>query len=122
MDVSALHQRLTDYLKACESLEPKKIASCFSELAVVRDPDGGVEGKADIVEYFARLYAPLAKLELTARPVYWCGGAAACEWSGQAAYKDGRRVEYCGIDTFEFDDNQLICRLVAYWDPDSLPQ
>ena len=110
---------LARYLAACESLDPNRISACFSEDAVLVDPEGRAAGRPAIRAYFERVYSGLSKLMLTTRPIYWCGSLAACEWEGEAIGRDGRAIVYRGIDTFAIGTG-AITQLTAYWNPETV--
>jgi len=118
VDRSAAEALLTRYLAACETRDLDIIVACFAPRAVVIDPTSPrALGRAQIRTYFGALYDDLAALRLTTSPLYWQGDEIACRWQGVADRKDGRVIEYEGIDIFRLTGAPLISRMQAFWDP-----
>ena len=118
VDRLAAEALLTRYLAACETLDLDLITSCFATRAVVIDPTSpGARGRKQISAYFGSLYDELASLRLTTSPLYWQGAEIACRWQGVAQRKDGKVIEYEGVDVFRLTKAPLILRMQAFWDP-----
>lgn len=118
VDHRAADALLTRYLAACQTLDLDKICGCFAPRAVVIDPTSPViRGRPLIRNYFSALYDDLAALRLTTSPLYWQGDEIACRWQGVARRKDGKVIEYEGIDVFRLTTAPLISRMQAFWDP-----
>lgn len=118
MDRQAAEALLTRYLAACETRDLDVISTCFAPRAVVIDPTSPrALGRPQIRAYFAALYDDLAALQLTTSPLYWQGDEIACRWQGVAQRRDGKVIEYEGIDVFRLTKTPLISRMQAFWDP-----
>lgn len=118
VDRLAAEALLTRYLAACETLDLATITSCFAPRAIVIDPTSPrARGRKQISAYFGSLYDELASLRLTTSPLYWQGAEIACRWQGVAQRKDGRVIEYEGVDVFSLNEVPLISRMQAFWDP-----
>ncbi len=118
VDRLAAEALLTRYLAACQTLDLDIITACFAPRAVVIDPTSPtVRGRARIKSYFGALYDDLASLRLTTSPLYWQGDEIACRWQGVARRKDGKGIEYEGVDVFRLTSAPLISRMQAFWDP-----
>ena len=118
VDRLAAEALLTRYLAACETLDLDIISRCFSPRAVVIDPTSPhARGRLQIRAYFGAIYDELASLRLTTSPLYWQGAEIACRWQGVARRKDGKVIEYEGVDVFRLNDVPLISRMQAFWDP-----
>lgn len=118
VDRLAAEALLSRYLAACQTLDLEIIAACFAPRAIVIDPTSPtVRGRAQIRTYFGALYDDLANLRLTASPLYWQGDEIACRWQGVAQRKDGKVIEYEGVDVFRLSMAPLISRMQAFWDP-----
>jgi ketosteroid isomerase-like protein len=118
VDRLAAESLLTRYLAACQTLDLDIIVACFAPRAVVIDPTSPiVRGRAQVKRYFASIYDDLAALRLTTSPLYWQGDEIACRWQGVAQRKDGKVIEYEGVDVFRLTSVPLISRMQAFWDP-----
>lgn len=117
VDRVAAEALLSRYLAACQSLDLDIITNCFAPRAVVIDPTSPrARGRQQIKAYFGSLYDDLASLRLTTSPLYWQGAEIACRWQGVAQRKDGRVIEYEGVDVFRLTTAPLISRMQAFWD------
>lgn len=109
---------LSRYISACQNLDIEKILACFAPNAVVIDPTSPtIRGRTRIKSYFLALYDDLRSLKLTTSPLYWQGDEIACRWQGTAQRKDGKMIEYEGVDVFRLTSAPLISRMQAFWDP-----
>jgi ketosteroid isomerase-like protein len=118
VDRIAAEALLSRYLAACQTLDLDIINACFAPRAVIIDPTSPtVRGRAQIRSYFGALYDDLAALRLTTSPLYWQGDEIACRWHGVAQRKDGKVIEYEGVDVFRLTTVPLISRMQAFWDP-----
>ncbi len=118
VDRPAAEALLTRYLAACQTRDLDQITACFSPRAVVIDPTSPhAMGRAQIRAYFSAIYDDLSALTLRTSPLYWQGNEVACRWQGVADRKDGKVIEYEGIDVFRLTRVPLISRMQAFWDP-----
>jgi ketosteroid isomerase-like protein len=118
VDRLAAESLLTRYLAACQTLDLDIIVACFAPRAVVIDPTSPiVRGRAQVKQYFGAIYDDLSALRLTTSPLYWQGDEIACRWQGVAQRKDGKVIEYEGVDVFRLTSAPLISRMQAFWDP-----
>ena len=70
------------------------------------------EGPA-VRDHIGRIFANWPDLRFTARRLYVRDGLVVNEWTAHATDKDGRRLEWDGIDVFPFE-NGLILRKDVY--------
>jgi ketosteroid isomerase-like protein len=71
-----------------------------------------VEG-ADVGPHIARIFANAPDLAFRGRRLYTRDGLVVSEWTATATNREGRRVEWDGIDIFPFE-NGLILRKDVY--------
>ncbi len=68
---------------------------------------------ADVRAHIARIFENWPDLRFAGRRLYARDGLVVSEWTAQATTKDGRRLEWDGIDVFPFEDG-LIKRKDVY--------
>jgi ketosteroid isomerase-like protein len=71
-----------------------------------------IEG-ADVREHIGRIFANWPDLAFRGRRLYARDGLVVSEWTATATDKDGRRLEWDGVDVFPFEDG-LILRKDVY--------
>ena len=68
---------------------------------------------AEVPDHIARIFANWPDLTFRGRRLYVRDGLVVSEWTATATDKDGRRLEWDGIDVFPFE-NGLILRKDVY--------
>jgi steroid delta-isomerase-like uncharacterized protein len=89
----------------------------FAEDAIAHDPVGmpphyGHEG---LKTFLLRVMEQFVSFDLTEDDVFLAPNSAAVKWTGRGHGRNGRTVQFSGIDIFEFDGNEKIRLLKAYW-------
>ena len=90
----------------------------FAEDAIAHDPVGmpphyGHEG---LKAFLSGVLAQFVSFGLTEDDVFHAPNSAAVRWTGRGHGRNGRTVQFSGIDLFEFDGNGKIRLFKAYWD------
>ena len=90
----------------------------FSENAIAFDPVGTppLEGHTGLRKFMSGVLEQFETFGLTEDDIFLVPPAAAVKWTGRGRGKNGRQIEFQGIDVFEFDDDGKILSLKAYWD------
>jgi ketosteroid isomerase-like protein len=74
--------------------------------------DERVEGD-DVGPHIERIFENWPDLVFRSRRLYGGEGVVVCEWTAAATDREGRRLEWDGVDIFPFDDG-LIARKDVY--------
>jgi steroid Delta-isomerase len=90
----------------------------FAADAIAADPVGGpvYRGHEGLRAFLSGVLEQFETFGLTENNVYCVPGGAAVKWTGLGRGRNGRSVEFEGIDIFEVDAQGLIRSLAAYWD------
>ena len=90
----------------------------FAENAIAHDPVGtpAHSGYSGLRAFLVGVLEQFETFGLTEEDVFLAPDGAAVKWTGRGRAKNGRCVEFDGIDVFEFDRESKILSLKAYWD------
>lgn len=91
----------------------------FAADAVSHDPVGAlpINGHQKLAEFFQSLAGAFKEVGLTEDQIFIAGNGAAVKWTGRGTSKQGKAVQFEGIDVFEVNGDGKIQRLYAYWNP-----
>lgn len=103
------------YVAAFAASDPDAVAALYAEDAVVEDPIGSPahHGREAIRAFYAESMKTGAKLTLEG-PVRLAGDYAVFPFSVHLHYEGSdKRIDV--IDTFKFDENDLVTEMRAFW-------
>jgi steroid delta-isomerase len=91
----------------------------FADDAVSHDPVGSppIIGHQKLSEFYQSIAAAFTEVSLTEQEVFIAGNGAAVKWIGRGTSKQGKQVQFEGIDVFEVNESGKIQKLRAYWNP-----
>jgi steroid Delta-isomerase len=114
--ISAVH----GYVTAFEAGDADAVAALYAEKATVEDPIGSPihQGREAIRAFYAQSMATGAKLKLEG-PIRIAGDHAVFPFSVNLHY-DGSDKRIDVIDTFRFDDDNLVVEMRAFWGPSNM--
>ncbi len=92
--------------------------SNFAADAIAHDPVGAPPhyGHSGLRNFLSGVLAQFETFGLTENDVFHAPQGAAVKWTGRGRGRNGRQIEFHGIDVFEFDHDGKILSLKAYWD------
>ena len=107
------------YFAALRAMDQKAWVATFAEDATTYDPVGAppTKGHQKLGEFFQTITAAFKEVDLTEDQVFIAGSGAAVKWTGRGTSKQGRKVQFEGIDVFEVNEAGKIQTLHAYWNP-----
>lgn len=119
MSPEIVSRAVREYFAAIRAMDIPAIVRTFSEDAVTYDPVGTAanNGHKRIEEFFETVTAAFKEVGLTEDQIFIAGNGAAVKWTGRGVSKQGKKVKFEGIDTFEINEAGKIQTLRAYWNP-----
>jgi steroid Delta-isomerase len=119
MSPEIVTRAVKEYFAALSRMDIPAIVRTFSEDAVTYDPVGtpANNGHKGIEEFFQTVTAAFKEVGLTDDQIFIAGNGAAVKWTGRGVSKQGKKVKFEGIDTFEINEAGKIQTLRAYWNP-----
>lgn len=122
MPTTSMEQCINDYFAALCNKDVAAWLATFAADATSYDPVGAPPniGQDALRQYFSNLAALFAHVSIAAEQVMMCGNQAAVKWRAECVGKNGRTVQFAGIDVFELDAARKIKTLWGFWDPTAM--
>jgi steroid delta-isomerase len=110
------------YFDAIKSMKADNWLATFAPDAEAYDPADAPphKGHDGLRQFFEGITSALKEVELHPDQTFIVGREAAVKWTGSGVGKNGRKVHFEGIDIFELNDDGLIQKTRAYWNPAEL--
>jgi steroid delta-isomerase len=107
------------YFAAIRAMDEHAWLETFAKDAVSHDPVGStpITGHPKLAEFFQSIAGAFREVRLTENEVFISGNCAAVKWTGRGTSKQGKQVNFEGIDVFEINEDGKIQTLHAYWNP-----
>lgn len=124
INMSAEHTKtaVDNYFKATQSMSVEQWVSRFADGAEVEDPIGTpvLKTKESIQTQGEQFMRAFEEVGLYPDFIQVSGYGASAKWTGRGLTKDGRCVEFEGINVWEFDEGGRVKRLIGYWNPSDM--
>ena len=119
MSPEVITKAVKAYFAALRAMDENAWVNTFAEDATSNDPVGAppIVGHQKLREFFQTITAAFKEVGLTEDEVFIAGNGAAVKWSGRGISKQGRKVNFEGIDVFAVNEAGKIETLHAYWNP-----
>ena len=119
MSPEVISKTVKEYFAALRAMDERAWVNTFAADAVSHDPVGAppIEGHKSLSEFFQTITAAFKEVGLTEDDVFIAGNGAAVKWTGRGISKQGKKVQFAGIDVFEINEAGKIQNLRAYWNP-----
>ena len=119
MSPETISRVVKEYFAALRAMDGQAWVRTFAQDAISHDPFGAppIVGHEKLAEFFQTITAAFKEVGLTENEVFIAGNAAAVKWTGRGTSKEGRKVNFQGIDVFEVNEAGKIQTLRAYWNP-----
>ena len=119
MSPEIVSRTIKAYFAALRAMDEKAWVNTFAEDATSNDPMGTppIVGHQKLGEFFQTIMAAFKDVGLTEDQVFVAGNGAAVKWTGRGTSKQGKKVQFEGIDVFEINEAGKIQTLRAYWNP-----
>ncbi len=110
------------YFEARQSMSVEQWVSRFAEGAEVEDPIGSpiLCTREALLAQGEQFMEAFNEVGLYPDFVQVSGNRASAKWTGRGTTKDGRRVEFEGVNVWEFAPDGRIKKLIGYWDPSKM--
>jgi steroid delta-isomerase len=107
------------YFAAIGRMDAEAWVACFAETATAYEPaaPAPLQGSAALRQFFVGTAATFQKIGMTQDHVFLTGNRAAVKFTCRGVGKNGKAVEFQGIDVFEINESGQIATLWGYWDP-----
>ncbi len=119
MSPEVVSKAIKAYFAALRAMDQQAWVNTFADDAIDYDPVGApvIEGHQKLGEFFQTITAAFKEVGLTEDQVFIAGNGAAVKWTGRGISKQGRKVQFEGIDVFTVNEAGTIQTLHAYWNP-----
>ena len=109
-----MQRTIERYNEAWNAHDLEAIVALHAPRVVFHNHTAGERTEGDEVRgHIATIFANWPDLRFETRRLYARADLAVCEWTATATHRDGRRLEWDGIDVFPFEDG-LIARKDVY--------
>ena len=119
MSPEVIARTVKAYFEALRAMDQQAWVNTFAKEAISHDPVGAlpINGHQKLAEFFQTITAAFKEVGLTEDHVFIAGNGAAVKWTGRGTSKQGRAVQFEGIDVFTINEAGKIETLQAYWNP-----
>ena len=119
MSPQLVSQAVKAYFAALRAMDEAAWVNTFADDAVSHDPVGSspIIGHQKLSEFYQSIAGAFKEVSLTEQEVFIAGNGAAVKWIGRGTSKQGKQVQFEGIDVFEVNELGKIQTLHAYWNP-----
>jgi steroid delta-isomerase len=119
MSPEVVSKAVKAYFAALRAMDQQAWVNTFADNAISYDPVGAppIVGHQKLGEFFQTIMAAFKEAGLTEDEVFIAGNGAAVKWTGRGISKQGKKVQFEGIDVFEVNEAGKIQTLHAYWNP-----
>ena len=109
MDAAEVEQVIARYNDAWNAHDLEAIHASHAADIVFHNHTAGesVEGAEAVRDHIASIFANWPDLAFSTRRLYVRDDFAACEWTASGTSKDGRRLEWDGVDLFPISDGSI---------------
>jgi steroid Delta-isomerase len=110
---------VAEYFAAIRAMDPAAWANTFAEDGITHDPVGTPphQGREALRQFLQGILGLFQEAGLTEDAVFVAGNGAAVKWTGRGVGKNGRQLQFEGIDVFEVNEAGRIQTVKAYWNP-----
>jgi steroid Delta-isomerase len=119
MSTERVSRAVKTYFATIRAMDEQAWVDTFAEDAISHDPVGAppIVGHQKLAEFFQSIAGAFREVALTEQEVFVSGNGAAVKWIGEGVSKQGKQVNFEGIDVFEINADGKIQTLRAYWNP-----
>jgi taurine dehydrogenase small subunit len=109
MDERAIRELIERYDRAWNEQDIETVAALHTDDVVFENHTAGekAEGAAAVREHIAQIFAGWPDLSFRGRSLRIGPDFAVSEWTATATTKDGRRLEWDGVDLFPLRDGKI---------------
>lgn len=116
---NACQATVAEYFAAIRALDADRWVNTFAADGVSHDPVGAppMQGHAALRAFFDGLVRAFESLTLTEQNVFLNGSSAAVKWNGIAVARNGKSIDFEGVDVIDCNPEGKIVLVRAFWDP-----
>ena len=118
MSYESVKNTTRNFYAALRANDVEAWVSSFAENAVLEDPVGTDprKGKTEIREFLVGVLALTNEFGISEDHVFINENTAAVKWTGKGVGRNGRKIQFEGIDLIEVNEQGEIILLRAFWD------
>lgn len=118
MSYESVKNTTKNFYAALRANDVEAWVSNFAENAVLEDPVGTPprNGKAEIRKFLAGVLGLTNEFGISEDHVFINENTAAVKWTGKGVGKNGRKIQFEGIDLIEVNNKGEVISLRAFWD------
>ena len=111
---------VAEYFAAIRAMDADRFVDTFAPDAVSHDPVGTppLQGHEALRQFITGINNSFQSINLTEDCVFVNTNTAAAKWTGKAVGKNGRSIDFEGIDVIQVNDEGKIALVHAYWNPE----
>jgi len=119
MSQGQIEQGIQDFFAAFCNKDVEAWLATFAADATSHDPVGAPPnvGHAALRQFFLTVMDMFDRVSIGAEQVLVCNQRGVAKWRAQGVGKNGRTVNFAGLDVFEMDESGKIKGLWGFWDP-----
>jgi steroid delta-isomerase len=124
MTAEMVRKAVAAYFAALRAMDADAWVATFAEDGVSQDPAGSppVRGHAALKQLAANMWGPWQQVGLQEQEIFVVANLAAVKWMGKGRAKNGRDLQFEGIDVITVNERGKIQLLQGYWDTSILSQ
>ena len=112
-------QAVSEYFAAIRAMDVERWVNTFAPDAISNDPVGTppMHGHEALRQFMTGITSGFQSIGLTEDCVFVNSNTAAAKWTGKAIAKNGKTVDFEGIDVIQVNEAGKIALVHAYWNP-----
>jgi steroid delta-isomerase len=124
MTAELVRKAVSAYFAALRAMDADAWVATFAEDGVTQDPASSppVRGHAALKQLAGEMWGPWQQVGLQEQEIFVVANVAAVKWAGKGRAKNGRDLQFEGIDVITVNERGKIQFLQGYWDTSVLAQ
>jgi steroid Delta-isomerase len=124
MTAEMVRKAVAAYFAALRAMDADAWVATFAQDGASQDPAGSppVRGHAPLKQLAAKMWGPWEQVGLQEQEIFVVDNVAAVKWMGKGRAKNGRDLQFEGIDVITVNERGKIQLLQGYWDTSILAQ
>lgn len=108
---------INEYFAAISALDAERWVATFAADATSYEPGSPLTGHDALRAFFNGIAGGFAQMDMHATEIYPVGNEAGVKWTATGTGKNGRTVNFEGIDVFVINEAGTIQTCKGFWNP-----